>query len=470
MAYKASDSVTLEFCIQNPSTGAATNADSTPTGTFARNGTDDGTVTVTVSNVDTGRYKAAFTIPSGAVAGDTCSLSVAGTVSSVVGKGIVWQVVLDAKRLGDITSGAGVNVTQVGGASQTGRDIGATLGLAGAGLTNLGDTRIAHLDADISTRSVYAGGAVASVTGAVGSVTGSVGSVTGSVGSVVGAVGSVTGNVGGNVTGSVGSVAAGGISSTSFAAGAIDAAAIATDAIGSAELAASAVSEIQSGLSTLTTVDVQSAMTSQGYTTTRAGYLDTLNGLVQAIWDKATSALTTAGSIGKRLVDFVTTLVYSAPPSAAAISTQVWSEPVPGSFTSGEAGSKLNLASSAGDPWATAIPGSYGSGTAGNIVGNRLDANITSRTSTSDIQPASLSGSERNAVADALLARQMTEAYAADGSPMTLSQALYMLHSNLGEFSIIGNTLTCKKLDGSTTSMTYTLNDAINPTSRTRTS
>lgn len=37
---------------------------------------------------------------------------------------------------------------------------------------------------------------------------------------------------------------------------------------------------------------------------------------VQAIWDAATSALTTAGSIGKRLVDFVTTLVYAAAPTA----------------------------------------------------------------------------------------------------------------------------------------------------------
>lgn len=56
------------------------------------------------------------------------------------------------------------------------------------------------LDATISSRSTFAGGAVSSVTGNVG------GNVTGSVGSVVGAVGSVTGNVGGNVTGSVGSV------------------------------------------------------------------------------------------------------------------------------------------------------------------------------------------------------------------------------------------------------------------------
>lgn len=46
------------------------------------------------------------------------------------------------------------------------------IGAAGAGLTALGDTRLANLDAAVSTRSTFAGGAVASVTGSVGSVVG----------------------------------------------------------------------------------------------------------------------------------------------------------------------------------------------------------------------------------------------------------------------------------------------------------
>jgi hypothetical protein len=46
-----------------------------------------------------------------------------------------------------------------------------------------------------------------------------------------------------------------------------------------------------------------------GYSLSSAG--------IQAIWDALTSALTTAGSVGKRIVDFVTTLVYSAPPDPA---------------------------------------------------------------------------------------------------------------------------------------------------------
>jgi hypothetical protein len=72
----------------------------------------------------------------------------------------------------------------------------------------------------------------------------------------------------------------------------------------------------------------------------------------------------------------------TAPPTAAAISTQVWSEAIPGSFGAGTAGAKLNSASSAGDPWSTALPGSYAAGTAGNILGNRLDAAISTRMAT----------------------------------------------------------------------------------------
>lgn len=64
----------------------------------------------------------------------------------------------------------------------------------------------------------------------------------------------------------------------------------------------------------------------------------------------------------------------------------------------------------------------------------------------------------------------MTESYAADGAEATVPQLLYMLWSKLQEFSISGTTVTSKKLDGSTTAMTHTLNDASNPTSLTRAS
>ena len=62
----------------------------------------------------------------------------------------------------------------------------------------------------------------------------------------------------------------------------------------------------------------------------------------------------------------------------------------------------------------------------------------------------------------------LTEAYGTDGSNFTGAQGLYMLWASLSEFSISSTTITAKQLDGSTTAMTFTLDDATNPTSRTR--
>lgn len=84
-------------------------------------------------------------------------------------------------------------------------------------------------------------------------------SVTGAVGSVTGAVGSVTGNVGGNVVGSVASVTAG--------------------------------------------VTVTTNNDKTGYGLSAAA--------VQAVWDALTSALTTVGSIGKRLADDIDATISS---------------------------------------------------------------------------------------------------------------------------------------------------------------
>ncbi len=67
-----------------------------------------------------------------------------------------------------------------------------------------------------------------------------------------------------------------------------------------------------------------------------------------------------------------------------------------------------------------------------------------------------------------ILTTQMTEAYSADGSAPTLAQALFLIQQSLGDFSISGTTLTVKKVDGSTTAATFTLNDATAPTSLTR--
>lgn len=138
------------------------------------------------------------------------------------------------------------------------------LGAAGAGLTALGDTRVANLDATVSGRMAtytqptgflaatfpasvasptnITAGTITTVTNLTNaptsgdltatmktSVTTAATAATPIAASVTGAVGSVTGAVG-SVTGAVGSVGAGGITAASHAAGAFDAASLATDA------------------------------------------------------------------------------------------------------------------------------------------------------------------------------------------------------------------------------------------------
>ena len=75
-----------------------------------------------------------------------------------------------------------------------------------------------------------------------------------------------------------------------------------------------------------------------------------------------------------------------------------------------------------------------------------------------------------DAVADIWSTTALAESYASDGSTGTGSQLLYQIQQALTEFAISSTTVTVKKLDGSTTASTYTLDDASAPTSRTRAS
>jgi len=236
-------------------------------------------------------------------------------------------------------------------------------------------------------------GAVGSVTGNVGgsvaSVVGAVGSVTGSVGSVVGAVGSVTGNINGNLVGSVGSLS---VTAIDNIWNELTSSLTVVGSVG--KLLVDNVNATISSRATDATVWASGTRTlSSGanIVLAKGTGLTGLNDIsAQNVWDVATSGLTVVGSIGLKLNTNVDTTIssrmatftYTTPPTVSQIATQVWSEPIPGTFAVGSAGAKLNSASSAGDPWATLLPGAYGAGTAGNILGNRLDAAITTRMAT----------------------------------------------------------------------------------------
>ena len=61
----------------------------------------------------------------------------------------------------------------------------------------------------------------------------------------------------------------------------------------------------------------------------------------------------------------------------------------------------------------------------------------------------------------------LAESYAPDGQTATASELLYMIWSAIHDFSITDRTITSKKV-GSDDAMTWTLDDAASPTSRTR--
>lgn len=68
----------------------------------------------------------------------------------------------------------------------------------------------------------------------------------------------------------------------------------------------------------------------------------------------------------------------------------------------------------------------------------------------------------------ALFTTAMTESYNADGAAPTPAQALFVIMQGITEFAISSTTKTVKKLDGSTTAYTETLDSSTAPTSITR--
>jgi len=75
-----------------------------------------------------------------------------------------------------------------------------------------------------------------------------------------------------------------------------------------------------------------------------------------------------------------------------------------------------------------------------------------------------------NAAIDSILQRQLTESYASLHAVPTLTQAVCGILQALNESSISGTTLTVKKVDGSTTAETFTLNSSTTPSAITRAS
>lgn len=81
---------------------------------------------------------------------------------------------------------------------------------------------------------------------------------------------------------------------------------------------------------------------------------------------------------------------------------------------------------------------------------------------------AALNDPTSAAIATAVFTTAMTEAYAAKGATITVAQALHLILALVSDFGALGTVLTARKLDGITAVGTWTLNDASDPSDRTR--
>jgi len=100
-----------------------------------------------------------------------------------------------------------------------------------------------------------------------------------------------------------------------------------------------------------------------------------------------------------------------------------------------------------------------------------VDANVTAvnvnvsslhtRVASVDVRVSSISGGAN--FAD-IFTTAVSESYSSVGAEVTLGQYIYENMAFFRDFTIVGSTITSKKLNGSDTAMTHGINDATNPT------
>lgn len=102
MSYKPNDPYYTLFTTRRLDTGTITNADANPTAMATLNGIDDTSFGLTVTLLDTGRYRISGQIPASYASGDVVQVWVSATVNSLSDKAVVDSFVVDAKRVGDL--------------------------------------------------------------------------------------------------------------------------------------------------------------------------------------------------------------------------------------------------------------------------------------------------------------------------------------------------------------------------------
>lgn len=194
------------------------------------------------------------------------------------------------------------------------------------------------------------------------------------------------------------------------------------------------------------------------------------------VWNAATASYggagTYGGSVGEILIDTGTSGVVVAAASKTGYSltattglgnqTANITGTVSGNATTAEIADVPTVAEFEARTLAAAA---YATAANQVTIASYIDTEISALTTAVADLPTN---AELTAAITALLTTQMTESYNADGTAPTVAQALFVIMQRLTEFAIASTTITVKKLDGSTTALTLTLDDATTPTSSTR--
>lgn len=213
------------------------------------------------------------------------------------------------------------------------------------------------------------------------------GYIPGNNGNVAGSVASVTGNVGGSVASVTGAVTVGtnndktGYSLTqSFPA---NFSSLSIDGSGRVDLGKWIGLAPNSLISGRVDANAQVVGDKTGYTVStvsdKTGY--SLSAAGMALFFTTDTTKTYADSVNGSVVKEIADNAGGSALTVQDIVDGVWDEAISGHLTSATTGAALNAAGSAGDPWSTPLPGAYGSGTAGYIIGNNINATISSRSS-----------------------------------------------------------------------------------------
>lgn len=191
--------------------------------------------------------------------------------------------------------------------------------------------------------------------------------------------------------------------------------------------------------------------------------------IADAVLDEALSGHTTAGTLGKAIADIEvdTSTTLQAELDGIQADTEDIQARLPAALVGGRIDANVGAISSdsvAADNCEAFFDGTGYAGTGNTIptvtTVNGLAANVITAAAT-----ASDFGTE---IFNAVVTSQMTEAYASDGTAPTVAQALFLIQQMLTERSVSSTTLTVKRLDGTTTAATFTLDSASAPTSVTR--